>query len=175
MIVVYEPQSDSRSVGSIFWSFVAFIYVNFRNLKMPATKKKQVSKAKEEKNVEAIMDMDGSDMPELVDLDDEMLAAEMPQLVDEPKKGKVVEVDEDGMTIVRRRRKNKVAFGDVEMREIEDLQNAESTKALPKPKLMKFEGDTRSIPIPPNRRSAFKKNWVKIINPIVKNLKLQIR
>jgi len=141
---------------------------------MPATKKKQVSKSKED-NVEAIMDMDGSEMPELVDLDDEMLAAEMPQLVDEPKKGKVVEVDEDGMTIVRRRRKNKVAFGDVEMREIEELQNAESTKSLLKPKLMKFEGDTRSIPVPPNRRSAFKKNWIKIISPIVKNLKLQIR
>ncbi len=36
-------------------------------------------------------------------------------------------------------------------------------------------GDVRKIPVPSNRYSPLKENWMKIFNPVVENLHLQIR
>lgn len=115
------------------------------------------------------------EMPELLDLDDEGLAAEMPELIDDKAK-KNVQYDEDGMIVVTRRNKGKgkkTDFGDVEMKEIQEA--IEERKKARVANMLSYDGNTRSVPIPPFRRSLFKKNWVKIFTPIVKNLKLQVR
>uniref|UniRef100_A0AC34QMI5 K Homology domain-containing protein n=1 Tax=Panagrolaimus sp. JU765 TaxID=591449 RepID=A0AC34QMI5_9BILA len=131
-------------------------------------------KATKVANVDIPMDAgDDEEMPELLDLDDQGLLSEMPQLVDGKQK-KNVQYDEDGMIIVQRRKRGKKTdFGDVEMKELKET--LEQKKKERQANMLKYDGNTRSVPIPPYRRMPFKKNWIKIFTPIVKNLKLQIR
>uniref|UniRef100_A0A7E4WCA3 KH domain-containing protein n=1 Tax=Panagrellus redivivus TaxID=6233 RepID=A0A7E4WCA3_PANRE len=128
------------------------------------------------------MEQDDSDMPDLIDLESEELADAMPALIDEaPKKA----TDAEGMTVHKsilakkkekreNRRAKKVtimgALANVDV-DMEDSAAARPTR----PNKLVFNGEARAVPVPPNRRSTFKKNWIQIVTPIVKQLKLQVR
>merc|ERR1739838_827551 len=42
-------------------------------------------------------------------------------------------------------------------------------------KLVSTKSDLRKVPVPPNRYTPLKENWMKIFTPVVEHLQLQIR
>jgi len=48
-------------------------------------------------------------------------------------------------------------------------------KPISKEKLMTNSGELRKIPVPSNRYTPLKENWMKVFTPVVEHLKLQIR
>lgn len=126
------------------------------------------------------MEQDGCDMPDLIDLESEELADAMPALVyDSPKN-----TDAEGMTVhksilakKREKRENRRAKKVSIMGALANVDvDMEGSATRPRrPNKLVFDGEARAVPVPPNRRAAFKKNWIQIVTPLVKQLKLQVR
>uniref|UniRef100_A0AC35TWN3 KH domain-containing protein n=1 Tax=Rhabditophanes sp. KR3021 TaxID=114890 RepID=A0AC35TWN3_9BILA len=99
------------------------------------------------------------EMPDLIETD-ETLANMIEDGEDED-----MEMEEDGdkEQIVSRKKKTKKEGSDSKG----SGRKEKKVKILP--------GEVRKIPVPPHRYTPLKENWMKILNPIVKSLDLQIR
>ncbi len=56
-----------------------------------------------------------------------------------------------------------------------DAESKPMVAPVPKRGRLKQEGEVRKVPVPPHRYTPLKDNWMKIFNPVVENMHLQIR
>lgn len=141
---------------------------------------------------QASKDVDMDELPELVPLDDdEQIKQSLPQLDVDP-----IEEDEEEqpMKVVTRKKGKKRAQLDVVMEE--DEEGPQTTTPVPDIPMLteeefqqkqeellkqKREGthtaevDIRRVPIPRHRYSRLKAEWNKVVEPVVTQLKLQIK
>uniref|UniRef100_A0A1I7SVA7 KH domain-containing protein n=2 Tax=Bursaphelenchus xylophilus TaxID=6326 RepID=A0A1I7SVA7_BURXY len=153
--------------------------------KVKKTKKQQKKK---------VEDVEMEDLPDLVPLEDEDLVTELPELdvAEEPEAEQ-----EPEMTVVSRkkgkRKANKsldVIMEDGEEEETEVQKTSEKDEPMDQEAFdkkqeeklkkkregkMTVETDVRRVPIPRHRYSRLKSEWNKIVEPIVQQLKLQVR
>ena len=137
------------------------------------------------------------DLPELIDVSVEATSASKRKDLDDENVNKAEKEDEFKLVISKRKRrqsKMEVAEGDDMEADLddedlgdEDEQLEQMDKAQSEPlrqvkfppisaeKIMDGKFEMRKIHVPPNRFNPLKENWMKIYEPVVNYLKLQIR
>lgn len=137
-------------------------------------------------------DVEMDELPELVPLDDEeQLQQALPDLDVEP-----IEEEEEEMVVITRKKGKKRAKLDVVMEEEDEEEQQQSTQKVQDVPMLNQEEfdqkqeqrlkqrregkhttevDVRRVPIPRHRYSRLKAEWNKIVEPIVTQLKLQVR